>query len=254
MPTGFAALLLATPLFGLQLHAPALHAGPLDGSVPGHALHAMAWLSPAVALEVNASLPLATVDPSADAAADAAAEGRRFADAVRQRFETGQVHRALGIATWLSMTATVGLGFVQYYNLYGIGAAQDDNPCARGTAVFGQEQCWGTPLPHLVSAMTTSALYLATLSMSIGLLTNDPNEALSGTGSYSDRMRAHSVLALIHLAGMLAQSVIGVGLTNGWFGDRANDYESLRTVAMVHQVVGWTTWGALGVAGALMLF
>jgi hypothetical protein len=190
----------------------------------------------------------------ARAAADAAAEGRRFADAVRQRFETGQVHRALGIATWLSMTATVGLGFVQYYNLYGIGAGQDDNPCARGTAVFGQEQCWGTPLPHLAAAMTTSALYLATLSMSIGLLTNDPNEALSGTGSYSDRMRAHSVLALIHLAGMLAQSVIGVGLTNGWFGDRANDYESLQTVAVVHQVVGWTTWGALGVAGALMLF
>lgn len=233
---GLAALLLATPLFGMQLQAPTLHSG--------------AWFSPQGVVDVSATLPV----PQLLQADDADEDEEAYARAVRDRQELGQIHRAMGIVTWASMTVTVGLGLVQYYNLYGFGAGQDDNPCATGDAIFGQDQCWGTPYPHLVSAVVTTALYSSTLAMSIGLLLNDPNQVLTGRGAYSDRIRIHSVLALVHLAGMLAQTVIGIGLANGWFGDRTNDYESLQTVAVVHQVVGWTTWAALGAAGAIMLF
>lgn len=256
---GFAAFLLATPLFGLQLEAPMIPPGLLQSG---------AWFAPSAALDVSATLPLPTLlqveaaDAEAAGATEAEArattteddEDAAYAAAVRERRELGQIHRTMGIVTWASMSVTVALGLIQYYNLYGFGAGIDDNPCATGHAVFGQSQCWGTPYPHLVSAVVTTALYSSTLAMSIGLLVNDPNQVLTGRGEYSDRMRIHSVLAIVHLAGMLAQTVIGIGLANNWFGDRANDYDSLQTVAVVHQVIGWTTWGALGAAGALMLF
>jgi hypothetical protein len=247
---GFAAFLLATPLFGLQLQAPMISPGTLQ---PG------AWFAPSAALDIDATLPLPTLLQAADAQTDSDArtaedEDAAYAAAVRQRQELGQIHRTMGIVTWASMSVTVALGLVQYYNLYGFGAGINDNPCATGNAVFGQSQCWGTPYPHLVSAVVTTVLYSTTLAMSIGLLLNDPNQVLTGRGEYSDRIRIHSVLAIVHLVGMVAQTVIGIGIANNWFGDRANNYDSLQTVAAVHQAIGWTTWGALGAAGALMLF
>jgi len=238
--SGLAALLLASPFLGMQLQAPTLQSG--------------AWFAPGQVVEIDATLPLPQLLQARGAQSDEDAEEEAYANAVRQRAELGQIHRAMGIVTWASMTVTVGLGLVQYYNLYGFGNGRDDNPCATGNAVFGQDQCWGTPYPHLVSAVVTTALYSSTLAMSIGLLLNDPNQVLTGRGAYSDRIRIHSVLALVHLAGMLAQTFIGIGLANNWFGDRTNDYDSMQTVAAVHQVVGWTTWAALGAAGAIMLF
>lgn len=244
---GFAAFLLATPLFGLQLEAPTLELGMLQSG---------AWFTlSAASPEAPATLQVPTLLQVADASpTDEEAEDAAYAAAVRQRQELGQIHRTMGIVTWASMSVTAALGLIQYYNLYGFGAGIDQNPCATGNAVFGQDQCWGTPYPHLVSAVVTTALYSSTLAMSIGLLVNDPNQVLTGRGEYSDRIRIHSVLALIHLAGMVAQTVIGIGLANNWFGDRANDYGSMQTVAAVHQAIGWTTWAALGAAGALMLF
>ena len=234
--SGLAALLLATPFLGMQLQAPALQSG--------------AWFSPHRVVDVSATLPL----PQLLQVDDADEDDEAYARAVRERQELGQIHRAMGIVTWAAMTVTVGLGLVQYYNLYGFGAGRDDNPCATGDAIFGQEQCFGTPWPHLVSSVVTTALYSSTLGMSIGLLVNDPNQVLTGRGEYSDRIRIHSVLALVHLAGMVAQMVIGIGLANEWFGDRTNDYEALQSVAVAHQVIGWTTWAALGAAGAIMMF
>lgn len=256
------ALILASPGLGLHLQTPTLH-------VPAAALEAAVGLDHSSELALHADLGALALDAGLEAdlgliaALPLQAEGatpeisdedRRYAEAVRQRAEWGQIHRALGIATWASMTLTVALGFIQYYNLYGIGAGQNENPCASGNAVFGQDQCWGVPWPHMASAAVTTGLYGVTLGFSIGLLLNDPNDVLNGRGQYSERMRIHSVLALIHLAGMLAQTFIGVGVANNWFGDRTNDYNTLRDWAAVHQVVGWTTWGALGAAGALMLF
>jgi len=223
----------ATPAYGLRLSAPlvapaSFFVGALDAPVE---------------LQVQA----ATGDAQAEA-------DRRYAAAVRLRADLGTIHRALGITTWVVMAVALAAGMIQYYNLYGFGAGRDTNPCATGQAVFGQDQCWGTPWLHAISAGVTTALYGVTMSMSFGLLANDPNDVLGGRGSYSDRIRAHSVLALIHLAGMVAQIVMGVGVANGWFGDRTNDYGTLQAVATAHQVIGFVTWGALGAAAALMLF
>ncbi len=238
--SGLAALLLATPLFGLSLEPPSIDA--------------TLWATPVVSVEVGASLdPGVLAQASASTSAtDEAEEDRRYTEQVRQRRELGQIHRALGIATWVSMTATVLLGFVQYYNLYGIGAGQDQNPCATGGAVFGQDQCYGIPWPHRISAITTTALYATTFTIS--LLLPDPNQVSQGPGAYADHLRIHQALRWVHLAGMLAQAFMGIGLTSGLFGDRANDYSTLQTVAAIHQVIGWTTWGVLTAAGAIMLF
>ena len=230
-------LLGATPVFGLALEPPTLDLALL--SLPG---------------EIAASLDPEIVAQSS-AAADAASEAdeeRRYTEQVRERRELGQIHRALGIATWVAMTATVALGFIQYYNLYGIGAGQDQNPCATGSAVFGQDQCYGTPWPHRISAITTSALYTATFALSFAM--PDPNGASQGPGAFAEHLRIHQILRWVHLAGMLAQAGIGIALSSGAFGDRANDYGALQTVAAVHQVIGWTTWGVLTAAGAIMLF
>ena len=235
--SALAALLFATPVFGLALEPPSIDAAVL-----------------AVPIGIEASLDPEIVAQSS-AAADAASEAeedRRYTEQVRQRRELGQIHRALGIATWVSMTATVALGFIQYYNLYGIGAGQDQNPCAAGGAVFGQEQCYGIPWPHRISAITTSALYTATFALSFAM--PDPNGASQGPGAYAEHLRIHQILRWVHLAGMVAQAVMGIALTTGAFGDRANDYNTLQTVAAVHQVIGWTTWGVLTAAGAIMLF
>jgi hypothetical protein len=237
-----AAFVIATPIFGLQLSAPLLQPD--------------AWFAPQMAVEIDAALPLPALLPveASERASEESDEDRRYAEAVRARADLGTIHRTMGIVTWASMTLTVVAGLIQYYNLYGFQAGRDDNPCATGGAVFGQDQCWGTPWIHAISATLTTTLYSATLAMSIGLLLNDPNSVLAGRGAYSDRIRAHAVLALVHLAGMVAQIILGAGVANNWFGDRTNDYGTLQTIATVHQVIGWTTWGALGAAGAIMLF
>ncbi|MBN8613387.1 MAG: hypothetical protein J0L92_22530 [Deltaproteobacteria bacterium] len=237
MSAALAALLFATPVFGLALEPPSI-----DAALMAAPIGVYASVDPEIVAQASAA---------ADAV-DEADEDRLYTEQVRQRRELGQIHRALGIATWVSMTATVVLGFIQFYNLYGFGAGQDTNPCAAGSAVFGQEQCYGNPWPHRISAITTSALYTATFALSFAM--PDPNHAAEGNGAFADHLRIHQILRWVHLAGMLAQVGIGIALSSGAFGDRANDYSTLQTVGAVHQVIGWTTWGALTAAGAIMLF
>ena len=240
MPS-LAALLIMTPIFGFSLTPPTVEPWMLDaGSV---ASETRALEDVADSLQPIAVAASATADEEAD---------RRFAEDVRMRRELGTVHRALGIATWVSMTATALLGFIQYYNLYGIGAGQNDNPCVQGNAIFGQDQCSGNPWPHRISAITTSALYTATFALSFAM--PDPNHASEGNGAYAEHLRIHEALRWVHLAGMLIQAGMGIALSSGAFGDRANDYSTLQTVAAIHQVVGWATWGTLTAAGAIMLF
>lgn len=240
MPS-LAALLFMTPIFGFALTPPPIEPWMLDAGAVATETRSLEDV--AISVQPIAVAASATADEEAD---------RQFAEDVRMRRELGTIHRALGIATWVAMTATVVLGFVQYYNLYGIGAGQNDNPCVLGTAVFGQDQCSGNPLPHRISAITTSALYTATFAMSFVL--PDPNHASEGNGAFAERLRIHEALRWVHLAGMLLQAGMGIALSSGAFGDRANDYGTLQTVAVVHQVIGWTTWGALTAAGAIMVF
>lgn len=246
--SGLAALLLVTPIFGFSLQPPTIAPSLFDVQAQ--------VADVAAAADEPAATPSPSLTPAEVAArqtaADEAEEDRRYTEEVRTRRELGQIHRALGIATWGAMTATVALGFIQFYNLYGIGAGQDQNPCASGNAVFGQDQCYGIPWPHRIASITTTALYTTTFAFSLAF--PDPNHVSQGHGDAADRMRIHGILRWVHLAGMVAQMVMGIGLTSGWFGDRANDYGALQTVGAVHQVIGWTTWGAMTAAGAIMLF
>jgi hypothetical protein len=255
---GLAALILATPLFGFSL-APVdpalaplslrLGVGPVLASMPLPAL-LQAEDAVAAASPTDGAAPVDEGEAGADGLTDA---DRRYAEEVRLRRDLGTVHRAFGIATWGAMTLTAIFGFIQYYNLYGVaGTPREATPCVTGSAVFGQDQCYGTPWPHLVAAIGTAALYTVTFSLS--LIMPDPNDVSSGRGEFAERIRIHEALRWVHLAGMLAQMVLGVGLANNWFGDRANDYGTLEAVAGVHQAIGWTTWGVLTAAGAMMLF
>jgi hypothetical protein len=266
---GLAMMILATPLFGFTLAPPPADLGSLDLSEADVAMLSgpeLGALPVPGLLEVAASVP---DDTSAETPADVdppraatpvdvdddglTEEDRRYAADVRTRAELSPIHRAFGIATWGAMTITTILGFIQYYNLYGIGGpGRESTPCVTGDAVFGQDQCYGTPWPHLIAAMATTALYTVTFSLS--LIMPDPNNVSEGPGEFAERVRIHEVLRWIHLVGMVAQTVLGFSVANGAFGDRANDFNTLEIVAGIHQAIGWTTWGALTAAAAVMIF
>lgn len=247
---GLTALLLATPMFGLSLTPPAL-----DGAMLG---------TPTAVVDFAASLPmpdlLMQVDdavaaedgavPSADAAAQAEAD-RRYTEDVMRRRDIGQVHRALGIATWFAMTGNLIIGMMQYSDLYGFGAGQNGNPCATGNGIVLNE-CYGDPYAHIVSATTTSVLYGGTFLLS--LVMPDPNDADDGPGVFADHLRIHEALRWVHTIGMALQIILGAMLSNGVFGDRANNYDVMQAMAGVHLGIGWATWGALSAAAAIMLF
>lgn len=207
---------------------------------------------------------LGAVEGGSEAAATAATPGSRprageqsstaFGESMRRRVSLARVHRTLGIATWVSMTLTLVLGDIQYFNLYGLGADQSSNPCAEGSALFGQGQCSGTPWPHLGSAILTGTLYSSTLALSLAM--PDPGGLSEGEGAAARTLRRHKLLRWVHLVGMVAQMTLGAFVANAdrWFGvDRANDYATLQALATIHLGAGLVTWGAVTWAGALML-
>jgi hypothetical protein len=191
--------------------------------------------------------------------AEGAAEGDQTKDAeqaeyiaqTKERNSLTKLHRPLGIATWLAMTATVALGTIQYYNLYGFFDDIGSNPCVTGDAIFGQEQCSGPPWPHRIAAWTTGGLYAATFTVS--LMMPDPDDLSSGKGEFASTLRLHKLLRWVHFGGMVAQILLGAFVANN-FLDRANDYETLQILATAHLATGYITYGALTWAGALMTF
>jgi len=261
-----AVVLLATPLFGLQLHAPLLE--------PASDLHRVAFGQ----LDLSADAELSAGDDDegdseagsedeADVSPGAAAEASdgdtraKKQDAEEDDYEAQteyrndliKLHKPLGIATWASMAVTVALGTIQYYNLYGFGAGQGDNPCVKGDAIFGQSSCTGRPWPHTLSAAVTTGLYTSTFVIS--LLMPDPDDLSSGPGEFASTLRLHKLLRWVHLVGMITQVSLGVAMGANLFGlDRANDYGTLQALGTVHMASGVITFGALTWAGALMTF
>ena len=178
---------------------------------------------------------------------------QEYAGQLRQRAEVRTIHRAFGIATWGAMLGTSVLGFIQYFNLYGFFGGAEDTPCVQGSAVFGQDQCWGIPWPHRIGWIATSALYTTTFMLSF--LMPDPDNLSDGDSEFAQTLSLHETLRWVHFGGMLAQIFLGLATSQNWFGiDRANDFGAQQALASVHQLVGWTTFGFLTAAGAIMLF
>lgn len=228
-----AALLVATPLFGLSLQVdPSLAAPPASVVIDPQAM---------LALELEPEL----TEPSA---------GPTNAELMQQRSKIANIHKWMGISTWSVMTVSVVLGFIQYYNLYGVWAGQDSNPCVKGDAVFGQGQCSGQPVPHLVTGVLTGALFFTTFGLSFGM--PDPIGLDEGSSKSAKRLRTHKVLRWVSLSGMVAQILLGVVIANSdRFGvDRANDYKTLRALATTHMGIGLLTYGSLTWAGSIMIF
>lgn len=278
-------LLLATPVFGLALVPPDVGALQLSASViapamaaPSSAPFAPTAFDPAAlpndgewgedwdgkapnqdgkpeeASDENAEASADGSDPGSAGDADKEAKKALYAAEVRERAELGDIHRVLGIATWGAMTASVALGTIQYYNLYGFGSGRDTNPCVEGSAVFGQGQCSGTPWLHLGSGLLTAGLYSATFALSLAM--PDPNDLANSKGAYAEKMSLHKTLRWVHFGGMVAQMLLGFVIANpDTFGmDRTNDYGTLQALATVHLGAGLVTWGAMTWAGALFTF
>ncbi len=236
---GLGAFLLATPIWGLSLSMdPSLAAGPA--------------LTP-VAVSAPAAVAPDDDDDEEEASASESAEPS-VADQMRQRGDIAQIHRALGIATWASMTATVLLGYFQYYNLYGMFSSLSNTPCVEGNAIFGQNACVRQPVPHLVSSMVTTALYSVTFGLSYRM--PDPMNLSEGESEYARNLRRHKRLRWVHLIGMAAQIGLGAIIANAdKFGlSRANDYRTLQALSTVHFAIGLVTYAALTWAGVIFLF
>jgi hypothetical protein len=253
-----AALTLATPIFGFALTPPS--GAPLASPPPGTLLQVPVFAQVGGG-EGEAEAPAdEEAEPRAESedagvAAEEPGGGDRsdLAAQLRQRQDLAAVHRAFGIATWGSMLVTVVLGAIQYYNLYGFGASLENTPCVTGDAIFGQGQCWGHPWPHRIAALTTTALYATTFTLSF--LLPDPLDASEGDSAFANNLRIHKMLRWVHLGGMIAQIFLGFATAQNWFGiDRANDFEAQRVLATVHEGIGLATFGVLTAAGAIMLF
>jgi hypothetical protein len=233
------ALLLATPIFGFSLQAPALEA-QVD-------------LSAKTVVDV-ALLAKAADDRGSAGGSRPSAEDQYKRD-LKLRNDVAGVHRIFGISTWVAMTLTLIAGGIDYHNLYGFGGDIGDNPCVTGDAIFGDEFGCRGGIRTIKSALayTTGALY--TTAFVLSLIMPDPDDLASGKGEFASRLRLHKTLRWVHFTGMLVQVVLGVVIAGRVGGlDRANDYGTLHALSTVHLGVGLVTWGALSWAGALMTF
>lgn len=248
----FAALMLATPIFGFALTPPSVAA------VPVTALPVAAQLETSVDLEAD----------SEDASSEAKAESDSlppepkvggpgspgYVQQLRKRARIAKIHRTLGITTWAAMGVAVIAGTIQYRNLYGAPFVTDrqDTPCVKGNAWPNQDQCYGTPWFHSITGFTTGGLYFTTLALAIAM--PDPDKASEGTSKYAKTVRMHKTLRWVHLAGMVTQIVLGVIIANPRLGlDRTNDYGTLKALSGLHLAAGYITLGALSWAGTIML-
>lgn len=250
--SGLAVLLIAAPGFGLSLHPPTL-TPLLDLSVDHVPALVVAQEDEESGAGGSAGDDAEAGEAQSDDAADKAGQAEQddYAAQIKERNSLIKIHRPLGIATWVAMTAAVTLGTIQYYNLYGFFDDIGSNPCVTGDAIFGQEQCSGTPWPHLISAGVTTGLYAATFTIS--LMMPDPDDLSSGKGEFASTLRTHKLLRWVHFSGMVAQAILGIIIANDVL-DRANDYDTLQILATAHLASGFITYGALTWAGALMTF
>jgi hypothetical protein len=157
-----------------------------------------------------------------------AAEDEERAAAARTRRWMLTTHQILGVATWLSLAGTVVIGQLNYNELWGGG---------------GGKNTWQTP--HRALVITTSALFAATGAFAIFAPTPYKKPLHFDTGL------VHRIAVIGATLGMVTEGVLGWITTHQ--ADAGNPHNA-RTMAQIHQIVGYTTLGFLTVAGTVWLF
>jgi hypothetical protein len=249
------ALLLATPIFGLSLTPPSMAALPVSATPI-----AQLELSAEGELDDDSEGSSSAVDTNPDSNEDDEQRASKpapkqdkavYLTQLRKRARLAKIHRTLGITTWALTGLAVIAGTIQWRNLYK--GDLGSNPCVTGDAWLGQGQCSGTPWFHALTGFGAGAAYFTTLGLAIAM--PDPDNASKGKSEYASTLRTHKILRWVHLTGMVAQMVLGIVIANPKLSglDRANDYETLKKLSLVHLATGYVTFGALSWAGTIML-
>jgi len=252
------ALLLATPIFGLSLTPPQLQALP-SSTTPLAQFSAKLVEADELGEEETQEEVASVEEGEAElnrASEEAVNAPKRAQDEyvgkLRKRARLAKIHRTLGITTWALTGLAVVAGTIQWRNMYA--GDLGDNPCVEGRAWLGQGQCSGTPWFHALTGFSAGAAYFSTMSLAIAM--PDPDNASKGDSQYAKTLRTHKILRWVHLTGMVAQMVLGIVIANPKLSgglDRANDYDKMKTLSIVHLGVGYVTLGALSWAGTIML-
>jgi len=137
-------------------------------------------------------------------------------------------HQTLGITTWALMAATVTVGQLNYNQLY-----QDG----------GGSTKWQPP--HRILVLSTSLAFAATAAFAIFAPTPYEKPLRFDTGLI------HRIAVIGATVGMVAEGLLG------WYSARqaeAGNPNKLGGMVMAHQIIGYTTFGFLTVAGAVWVF
>jgi len=167
-------------------------------------------------------------DDAAAPGADSAAKSANIAEQSKKRRHRLETHQFLGLTTWAFMAATCIVGQLNYNDLYGGGSGR------------GAYQ-----MPHRLLVYSTAGLFTAT-----GIY------ALLAPQPYKKPLKfdtgfIHRVAAIAATAGMLTEVVLGFITART---ASAGNPSGLKQMATVHDVVGWTTFGFMTVAGTAWLF
>ena len=138
-----------------------------------------------------------------------------------------KTHQTLGIATWALMAATVTVGQLNYNELYGGG---------------GSNKWQG---PHQILVLSTSVAFAATAAFAIFAPTPYKKPL------HFDSGLIHRIAVIGATLGMVTEGLLG-----WWTTHQANagNPNRLRTMARTHQIVGYSTFGFLTIAGTVWLF
>lgn len=139
-----------------------------------------------------------------------------------------KVHQTLGITTWALMAATVTVGQLNYNQIYGGGS--------HSTKYQG---------PHSFLVASTSLAFAATAGFAI-FAPNPYDRPLK-----LDTGLVHRIAVIGATLGMITEAVLGIVTSRR--ADAGNP-RSLKSLARAHQIVGYSTFGMLTVAGTVWVF
>jgi len=176
-----------------------------------------------------AGLDFQFFEPDAAAVgADSAAKSANVSEQSKKRRHRLETHQFLGLTTWAFMAASCIIGQLNYNDLYGGGSG-------RGSYM----------MPHRLLVYSTAGLFTAT-----GIY------ALLAPQPYKKPLKfdtglVHRMAAIGATAGMVAEVVLG--FLTARTADSGNS-SGIKSMAKVHDAIGWTTFGFMTVAGAAWIF